>query len=515
MTLLGELSLWVALAMAGWAAAACVTGALLHRETLATSGTRAVYATAAFAVLAVIGLLAALVRSDFSLEYVATYTASDVPSAYKMTALWASPPGTFLFTALALALLAAIVATTSRHTTPRLAPLATGALAAMTLALLTVVTGFDNPFARTPWTVPEGDGTPPSLQTGAVLAYAPLLYAGLASTAVPLALTIAALVQHQLSDAWYDAIRFWSRLSWLLLTLAAALGMRAAYVTPGASDRWAWSAVDSGVLLPWITLTALLHAPREGPRRPPEATSLAIVLTPVAALAAYPLAATGIVRGAMFTYFPHGFARNTVLLLACGLLVITTVLRLRSRRRRAATPPLHTPSAPLGRLGAHVAHAGLAVVAVATTAGAFRRSEVLSFGPGETRTITDPFGDRWQLSSNGMSRFSQRNVDVIAVAVSATHNDGPARDAPTPLLTAEERFYMNTRGPAARGVPVPGILSALRQDVSVMLAEVGTEERARVRVTFTPLVAWIWVGAATMTFGGILLLLPRPRAVEA
>src|SRR5690606_18503388 len=61
MILLGELSLWIALLMTGWAATVSFAGGRLCRPDLVASGERAVYASTLFVVLASAGLLTALI----------------------------------------------------------------------------------------------------------------------------------------------------------------------------------------------------------------------------------------------------------------------------------------------------------------------------------------------------------------------------------------------------------------------------------------------------------------------
>ena len=64
MILVGELSLWVALLMAAWAATVSFAGGQLRRNDLIESGERAIYATLAMVVLASIGLWTALITHE-------------------------------------------------------------------------------------------------------------------------------------------------------------------------------------------------------------------------------------------------------------------------------------------------------------------------------------------------------------------------------------------------------------------------------------------------------------------
>nr|MDP9178848.1 heme lyase CcmF/NrfE family subunit [Gemmatimonadota bacterium] len=97
MILVGELSLWVALLMAAWAATVSFAGGALARRDLVASGERAIYATLAMVVLASLGLWTALFSHDFSIKYVASFTSANLPKAYLFTAFWAGQAGSLLF----------------------------------------------------------------------------------------------------------------------------------------------------------------------------------------------------------------------------------------------------------------------------------------------------------------------------------------------------------------------------------------------------------------------------------
>src|SRR5256885_1728013 len=56
------------------------------------------------------------------------------------------------------------------------------------------------------------------------------------------------------------AIRKWTLLSWLFLSVGICLGMWWAYVELGWGGYWAWDPVENAALLPWLTMTAFLHS---------------------------------------------------------------------------------------------------------------------------------------------------------------------------------------------------------------------------------------------------------------
>jgi cytochrome c-type biogenesis protein CcmF len=88
----------------------------------------------------------------------------------------------------------------------------------------------------------------------------PLLYLGYISMTVPFAFAIAALLARKLDAGWIHAIRKWSLLSWLFLSVGITLGMWWAYVELGWGGYWAWDPVENASLLPWLTMTAFLHS---------------------------------------------------------------------------------------------------------------------------------------------------------------------------------------------------------------------------------------------------------------
>jgi cytochrome c-type biogenesis protein CcmF len=260
MTLLGELALWVALVMAAWGTTVSFAGGVLRTRSLITSGERAVYATLAFVILASLGLISALLRSDFSVRYVASYTSANLPTPYKISAFWAGQSGSLLFWTLVLATYAAVAVWLNRRRLPELAPYVTGTLSAVTLCFLLVTAFGSNPYERLSWLPPDGRGMNPQLQNPGMAIHPPNLYFGYVATAVPFAFAVAALITRRLDAEWLGAVRRWTLLSWFFLTIGILLGMWWAYVELGWGGYWAWDPVENASLLPWLTGTAFLHS---------------------------------------------------------------------------------------------------------------------------------------------------------------------------------------------------------------------------------------------------------------
>jgi cytochrome c-type biogenesis protein CcmF len=259
-TVLGELSLWIALLLAGWACLMSFAGGTLRRHDLIASGERAVYATWGFVVVASLGLWTALLQHDFTLRYVASYTSSNLPRLYTLSAFWAGQAGSMLFWSLILTTYSAIAVWSNRHRNRALMPFVSGTLAAVTLFFLATICFGDSPFERLPYAVIDGNGMNPQLQNPGMAFHPPNLYLGYVATTVPFAFAIAALITRRLDAEWLAAVRRWALVSWFFLTIGITLGMWWAYVELGWGGYWAWDPVENASLLPWLTGTAFLHS---------------------------------------------------------------------------------------------------------------------------------------------------------------------------------------------------------------------------------------------------------------
>ncbi len=260
MILVGELSLWIALLMAAWAATVSFAGGLQQRRDLVLSGERAMYAVFAFVVLASLGLWTALFTHDFSIKFVASYTSANLPKAYLFAAFWAGQSGSMLFWALILATYSAIAVYANRSSNRQIMPYVTGTLAVVSLFFLMTLCFGANPFERLDWLPADGRGMNPQLQNPGMAAHPPMLYLGLVASAVPFAFAIGALVARKLDSEWLAAVRRWALVSWFFLTIGITIGMWWAYVELGWSGYWAWDPVENSSFLPWLTGTAFLHS---------------------------------------------------------------------------------------------------------------------------------------------------------------------------------------------------------------------------------------------------------------
>src|SRR5438067_2286316 len=261
MTVLGNLALWLALLVGVWGALAGFVGGRQARPDLAHSARRAVFAMCGALLVAVFALEWALFQHDFNVEYVAAYTSRNLPIFYTWSALYAGQKGSLLFWATVLSVFGSLaLVLTPRH--PReLLPYVAGVVSLVGPFFVSVMLfGHANPFQRLPYTPLDGNGLNPQLQNPGMVFHPPMLYLGYISITIPFAFAIAALLSRRLDTDWLVAIRKWTLLSWLFLSIGICLGMWLAYVQLGWGGYWAWDPVENASLLPWLPMTAFLHS---------------------------------------------------------------------------------------------------------------------------------------------------------------------------------------------------------------------------------------------------------------
>ncbi len=260
MTILGELALWVAMLLATWGTVVGFLGGRTRRPALIRSAQRTTYALCAVLIVSSIGLLTALVRHDFNVQYVASYTSRNLPMVYTIAAFWGGQAGSLLFWALVLSVFAALAqwVTPRRHN--HLLPYVAATTSFIVLFFVVVTLFAANPFERLAFTPMDGRGLNPQLQNPGMVVHPPMLYLGYISISIPFAFAVAALFTRRLDTGWLHAIRRWTVVSWLFLSIGITLGMWWAYVELGWGGYWAWDPVENASFLPWLTMTAFLHS---------------------------------------------------------------------------------------------------------------------------------------------------------------------------------------------------------------------------------------------------------------
>jgi cytochrome c-type biogenesis protein CcmF len=257
---IGRLAVCLAFLCAVLSVATSVLGATRRRRDLVRTGEHAAYATFGLVVVATGVLLRALLTHDFSLEYVASYSSSTLPTNYVVAALWGGQKGSLLWWAFLLTGFTALVEVQNRERNRELMPWVTATLMVVATFFIGMVVFIVDPFERLPIPALEGADLNPLLQNYWMMIHPPSLYTGYVSASVPFAFAVGALATGRLGDQWIRTTRRWALFSWFFLTLGNLFGAMWAYEVLGWGGYWAWDPVENAAFMPWLVSTAYLHS---------------------------------------------------------------------------------------------------------------------------------------------------------------------------------------------------------------------------------------------------------------
>ena len=397
---LGLLTLVLGVGAAAVGTVLCGLGIRQRDPELLRLARRCLYLVAFAAAAAVVCMVWALVRHDFSVRYVAEHNARATPLLFTVTGLWAALEGSIL---LWVAVLAGYLVWMARRFRHRLEdPLVAWALcvglavAAFFFVFMAVAA---NPFEPVRGPVPaDGRGPNPLLQNHPLMAFhPPLLYLGYVGFTVPFCFAVGALITGRFGEGWLADLRRTTLWAWGCLTAGIVLGAWWSYEVLGWGGYWGWDPVENASLLPWLTGTAFLHSVMTQERRGMlRVWNLSLVLaTFCLTIFGTFLTRSGIVGSV------HAFTQSDVgpwLLGFCGAVMLGSVGLIAWR-----ADELHAPGridSPLSReaafLGNNLLFSGFAfVVLLGTTfplvAEALRGSR-LAVGPPYFTRMTAPLG---------------------------------------------------------------------------------------------------------------------------
>jgi cytochrome c-type biogenesis protein CcmF len=165
------------------------------------------------------------------------------------------------------------------------------------------------------------------------------------------------------------------------------------------------------------------------------------------------------------------------------------------------------------RYGGYIVHAGIAMLFAAFAGMAFATQHDVTLATGQSFDVRDPYGHSWRFVSQGVSTSVPRDRQVQAVGLE-TFRDGKRLG----IIASEKRQYLDTQG-GALFTPITevGIRTTAKLDTYVVLAGVRSNDIAELRISFNPLVVWVWIGGFVMMIGGLIVMWPqaekrRPQA---
>ena len=256
---LGRAALVVTLGLSVYALVAGGVAARTNRRRLADSARNALFSAFASTLLAAVVLAVALVRHDFSFQYVAAHTNRTLSTPYALSAFWGGQEGSLLLWLLVLtgygALAVAVNRRLLRDLTVWVVPVLAGIATFFAFMLVVISSPFDTQTAPL-----DGAGLTPSLQNPYMVAHPPMLYLGYVGLSIPFAFAAGAMLSGRTDERWIVATRRWTLAAWAFLGFGQLLGAHWAYVEVGWGGYYAWDPVENAALMPWLAATAFLHS---------------------------------------------------------------------------------------------------------------------------------------------------------------------------------------------------------------------------------------------------------------
>ncbi|MDZ4200990.1 MAG: heme lyase CcmF/NrfE family subunit [Gallionella sp.] len=202
----------------------------------------------------------AFVNNDFSVQYVAQHSNSQLPLIYRISAIWGGHEGSLLLWAFILGGWTLAVAIYSKHLPEEMVARVLGVMGFVAVGFLLFMLFTSNPFDRLLPAAADGRDLNPLLQDPGLVIHPPLLYMGYVGFSVAFAFAIAALLGGRLDTTWARWSRPWTTIAWVFMTLGIALGSWWAYYELGWGGWWFWDPVENASLMPWLVGTALIHS---------------------------------------------------------------------------------------------------------------------------------------------------------------------------------------------------------------------------------------------------------------
>ena len=214
--------------------------------------------------------------NDFSISYVANYSAKSTPAVYKFASLWGSLDGSILLWNLVLAIyfliyikyykrnehntdikiFSIIIIFFTSYTIFSSSPFA----GCIELASLGCQSSTLLPFQELVTSL-EGRGPNPLLQNHPLMAiHPPILYLGYIGLVLPFVITTSYFFRKDTSNEWIQLASKSTFYPWLFLTAGITLGAAWSYEVLGWGGYWAWDPVENVSFIPWLLATAFLHS---------------------------------------------------------------------------------------------------------------------------------------------------------------------------------------------------------------------------------------------------------------
>jgi cytochrome c-type biogenesis protein CcmF len=205
-------------------------------------------------------LMHSFIVHDFSVAYVATNSNSQLPTIYRISAVWGGHEGSLLLWAIMLSGWTVAVTLFSRNLPEEMVARVVGVIGFISIGFLLFMLLTSNPFDRLIPAPVDGRDLNPLLQDPGLIIHPPMLYMGYVGFSVAFGFAIAALLGGRLDSAWARWSRPWTTVAWVFMTGGIALGSWWAYYELGWGGWWFWDPVENASFMPWLVGTALIHS---------------------------------------------------------------------------------------------------------------------------------------------------------------------------------------------------------------------------------------------------------------
>ncbi len=213
---------------------------------------------------------------DFSISYIANYSASTTPPIYKFASLWGSLDGSILLWNFVLSIyfliyikyfhkkeffvdvkifssiLVFFVGYTIFSSSPFAGCIELASIGCANSTLLPFDSLLTSEFGR---------GPNPLLQNHPLMAiHPPILYAGYIGLVMPFVISTSHLIMKATNNDWIKMAEKATFFPWIFLTAGISLGAAWSYEVLGWGGYWAWDPVENVSFIPWLLATAFLHS---------------------------------------------------------------------------------------------------------------------------------------------------------------------------------------------------------------------------------------------------------------
>lgn len=257
---IGHFALILALSVAIVQGVFPLWGSLTGKQHWVAMAKPAAYGQLLFMMISFACLTYAFVVNDFSVKYVANNSNTQMPTMFRVSAVWGAHEGSLLLWSMILSGWGAAVAFFSKGIPPIMLSRVLSIMGLVGVGFMLFVIVTSNPFERLLQIPLEGRQLNPLLQDFGLVIHPPMLYMGYVGLSVAYSFSMAAMIGGSLDASWVRWARPWTNIAWTFLTLGIALGSWWAYYELGWGGWWFWDPVENASLMPWIVGTALIHS---------------------------------------------------------------------------------------------------------------------------------------------------------------------------------------------------------------------------------------------------------------